>query len=139
MLATAQLASGLDTLRISLHVLAAAVWIGGQIVVAGLLPTVRGFGEDAPKKIARAFARLSWPAFAVLIITGIWNVAALKNGDGSHSWSAVMGIKYVMVILAGGLVYVHTVASSPKLKGASAGIALLASLAAMVLGVALAG
>jgi len=138
-LATAQLASGLDTLRISLHVLAAAVWIGGQIVVAGLLPTVRGFGEDAPKKIARAFARLSWPAFAVLIITGIWNVAALKNGDGSHSWSAVMGIKYVMVILAGGLVYVHTVASSPKLKGASAGIALLASLAAMVLGVALAG
>ena len=139
MLATAQLASGLDTLRISLHVLAAAVWIGGQIVVAGLLPTVRGFGDDAPKKIARAFARLSWPAFAVLIITGIWNVAALKNGGGSHSWSAVMGIKYVMVILAGGLVYVHTVASSPKLKGASAGIALLASLAAMVLGVALAG
>lgn len=139
MLATAHLAPGLDVLRVSLHVLAAAVWIGGQIVVAGLLPTVRGFGDDAPKKIARAFARLSWPAFVVLIITGIWNVAALKNGDGSQSWSAVMGIKYVMVILAGGLVYVHTAATSPKLKGASAGIALLASVAAMVLGVALAG
>ncbi len=139
MIATDALASGVDTLRLSLHILAACVWIGGQIVVAGLLPTVRGFGDDAPRKIARAFARLSWPAFVVLIATGIWNVAALKNGDGSHSWAAVMGAKYMVVLLSGALVIVHTVAKSPKVKGASAGIALLASLAAMVLGVVLAG
>ena len=38
-----------------LHILSASVWVGGQIVVAGLVPTVRGFGDDAPKALANAF------------------------------------------------------------------------------------
>jgi putative copper export protein len=134
-----QLAGGLDTLRVSLHVLAAAVWIGGQIVVAGLLPTVRGFGADAPGKVARAFARVSWPAFVVLVATGVWNVLALHNGAGNHDWQAVLGAKYLVVALAAAAVLVHTRAASARLKGLSAGLGLLASLVALVLGVLLAG
>ena len=30
-----------DTIRVTLHVLAATVWVGGQITLAGLLPTWR--------------------------------------------------------------------------------------------------
>jgi putative copper export protein len=136
--AEAQLAGGLDIFRLSLHVLAAAVWIGGQIVVAGLMPTVRGFGPDAPGKVARAFARLSWPAFLVLLATGIWNVAAAPSPH-STAWNAVLGIKILIVVLAGAAVGAHTRVREPRWRGATAGLGLAFSLVAMVLGVALAG
>jgi putative copper export protein len=139
MFAAVNLASASDTIRLSLHVLAASVWIGGQIVLAGLVPTVRGFGGDATKKVAQAFARINWPAFVVLIGTGIWNVAALHNGGSNSSWKMVLGIKMAFVLLAAVAVFAHTKLASAKLKGASAGLGLLASLVAMVLGVALAG
>ena len=138
MLAEAQLAGGLDIFRLSLHVLAATVWIGGQIVLAGLLPTIRGFGPEAPGKVARAFARLSWPAFGLLIITGIWNITAAPSPQSS-AWSAVLGIKILCVVLAGAAVGAHTRVKDPRWRGASAGLGLAFSLAAMVLGVALAG
>ena len=72
------LASGLDGFRLILHVLAATVWVGGQLTMVGLLPTIRTLGEDAPKKAAQALGRLLWPAYALLIITGFWNVGALQ-------------------------------------------------------------
>jgi len=137
-LAAAQLAPGLDILRISLHVFAATVWIGGQVVLAGLLPTVRGFGPDAPGKIARAFGRLSWPAFWLLVATGIWNAASVGSPHGS-GWDAVLGVKVLVVIVAGACVYAHTKVSSAQLRGITAGLGLLFSLVAMVLGVALSG
>ena len=71
------LSDGLGGFRLILHVLAATVWVGGQFTVAGLLPTIRTLGEDAPKKVARAFGRLLWPAYAVLVVTGFWNISAL--------------------------------------------------------------
>jgi len=36
------LSTGIGGIRLILHVTAAAVWVGGQITVAGLLPTIRG-------------------------------------------------------------------------------------------------
>ena len=37
------------TVRLFLHVLAASVWVGGQITLAGLVPGLRGLGADAPR------------------------------------------------------------------------------------------
>jgi len=139
MSSTLQLASFSSTVRLSLHVLAACVWVGGQLVLAGLLSTVRGFGPDAPKKIAQAFGRLSWPAFWLLIITGFWNYAAVHGSTMSSAWSTVFAIKMLLVVVSGVATLVHTKVASPSLKGASAGVGMLATLAAMVLGVALAG
>jgi putative copper export protein len=62
------------TLRLFVHVLAATVWVGGQIAVAGLVPVLRGISTDAPRLAARRFAVVAWPAFAVLVATGIWNL-----------------------------------------------------------------
>lgn len=137
--AAPQLANALSVVRLSLHVLAATVWVGGQLVVAGLLPTVRGLGEGATQRIAQAFGRLSWPAYWLLIATGIWNYAAIAHGEATKSWNAVFGIKMVVVLVAGLGAYLHTKASSPKARGLYAGVGTLASITALVLGVALAG
>jgi putative copper export protein len=134
-----QLADWITIVRLSLHVLAACVWVGGQFVVAGLLPTVRGLGDTAPRKVAQAFARLSWPAFALLIVTGFWNFFAVDHQQATSSWSAVFSVKMACVVVAGVGTFLHTRATSPKAKGAWAGIGTLASVAALVLGVALAG
>ena len=134
----AGLASSLDALRLSLHVLAATVWVGGQLVVAGLLPTVRSFGADATKQLARAFGRMQWPAYAVLLVTGIWNVAATDNGQPS-AWHAVLGAKIGVVALAGIAAYLHQRSKTPLGLAAWGALTALASLGALVLGVLLAG
>jgi len=71
-----------DELRLFLHLLAAAVWIGGQIVLAALVPALRAAGPDVPAAAARAFSRVAWPAFAVLLVTGAWNLTATSDGFG---------------------------------------------------------
>src|ERR1700727_1051861 len=108
------LSDGLGGFRLILHVLAATVWVGGQFTVAGLLPTLRTLGEDAPKKVAVAFARLLWPAYAVLVITGFWNISALTVKDASSAWKTVLIIKIVVVVLAGVGVFLHQRATTKR-------------------------
>lgn len=134
-----QLANTLTIVRLTLHVFAACIWIGGQFVLAGLLPTVRGLGAEAPQKIARAFGRLSWPAFWLLVATGVWNYLAIDHRAASNSWNMIFGIKMVVVLVAGLGSYLHTKAAPPKARGIYAGIGTLASILALVLGVALTG
>ena len=136
---TVTLAPALDAVRLTLHVLAAAVFVGGQITVAGLLPTVRGLGEDAPRRVARQFARLQWPAFGVVVLTGFWNIGATSSGTHQHAWSVVLGFKIAVVAIAGIAAGVHSRAKSKALIAATGAIAGLASLTALALGVLLAG
>ena len=137
--APAQTADAVTALRLSLHVLAATIWVGGQFVVAGLLPTLRGIGGDAPRKIARSFGLLAWPAFGVLIITGIWSFAAINHSGASNGWNAAFGIKMMMVLVSGIGVFLHTRAHSPKARGIFAGVGALASIIALILGVVISG
>ena len=58
----------LETVRLFLHVLAATIWVGGQLVLAALVPALRGAGAEVPRPAARAFNRIAWPAFGVLIV-----------------------------------------------------------------------
>jgi len=136
--ASVRLTPAVDGIRLSLHVLAAAVWVGGQITLAGLVPTARGLGEGAAAALARAFARLQWPAYVVLVGTGIWNVAAAGNPRPS-AWQAVLGAKIAVVAVAGLAAYLHTRSKSPAALAAWGAMAALTSLAALVMGVFLAG
>lgn len=134
----AALAPAIGGLRLTLHVLAAAVWVGGQLTVAGLLPTVRRLGDDASRKIAGAFARLSWPAYAVLVATGIWNVFAAGAGQPG-GWRVVLYVKIAVVVAAGLAAWLHGRATRRTwlaVWGAAAG---LTSVTALVMGVFLAG
>lgn len=135
-----QLASGLDALRLSLHVLAATVWVGGQIVMMGLVPTARALSDEtAPVKLARAFARVSWPAFWILVVTGFWNMSALHGETAEGAWNTVMGVKLIVVALAGLGAFLHGRAKGAAGKAAWGSISGLASITALVLGVLLSG
>lgn len=134
----AQLAPAVDAVRLTLHVLAATVWVGGQITLAGLVPTLRGAGEGTTRAAARAFARLSWPAYVVLLATGIWNVSATAHGQGT-TWDTVLYVKLAVVVLAGVAAWAHTRSRSRVALAVWGALAALASVGALALGVLLAG
>ena len=134
----AGLAPALDGVRLSLHVLAATIWVGGQVTMAGLVPAARGLGEGAAKTLARAFGRVQWPAYAVLVVTGFWNVSAVHAGQ-PNVWQAVLGVKIVVVAVAGLSAYLHTRSTTRRGLAVWGALAGLSSIAALVMGVFLAG
>jgi putative copper export protein len=133
------LASGVDTVRLTLHVLAASVWVGGQLVMMGLVGPARGLGGDAPKVLAGAFARLAWPAYAVLVVTGFWNISTFTWSQQSTAWKTVLIVKIVVVVLAGLGAFLHQRATSRAQLALWGSVAGTASVAALVMGILLAG
>ena len=131
------LSPSLATLRIFLHVLSAAVWVGGQIVLVGLVGPLRAVHVDAPRVMARAYNRIAWPAFAILFATGIWNVAAIKVSDTSTAYQLTLALKLIMVVVAGLASAVHVVSKSKAALAIGGALGLLGSLAATFLGVLL--
>jgi putative copper export protein len=133
------LSDGLGGFRLILHMLAATVWVGGQFTVVGLLPTIRTLGEDAPKAVGRALGRLLWPAYALLVVTGFWNIGALTLKDASSAWKAVLMVKIAVVVVAGVAVFLHQRASTRRATAVWGAVGALASVGALGLGVFLAG
>ena len=118
-----------------LHIVAASVWVGGQIVVAGLVPTVRGFGEDAPKALAQAFNKVAWPAFGLAVLTGLGNVLLMGMDEIKHP---LIEIKVMLVLFSAVGAVVHQTANGNKARLAAGGaLALLFGLGAMYAGVLL--
>ena len=133
------LAPGLDALRLTLHVLAASIWVGGQIVMVGLVGPARRAGPEVPAALARAFARLAWPAYAVLVVTGFWNLSTFVWAHQTAAWQAVLVAKIVVVVAAGVSSLLHTRATSRAAMALWGSVAGLASVAALAMGVLLAG
>jgi len=129
-----------DTVRLSLHVLAATVWVGGQLVLAALVPTLRAAGTEVPKAAARRFNQLAWPAFAVLVGTGIWNVVAVQHEDDpSSTYHAVLYVKMAVVLVSGLTAYLHARARTKAGLAVFGALAGASALAALVIGIVLAG
>lgn len=126
-----------DTLRVTLHVLAATVWVGGQITLAGLLPTVRSLGDDVPRRVARAFNRIAWPAYAVLVATGAWNLLEVQVGDRDTDYHVTLGVKLLIVALSGAAAAVHATTRARAVLAASGAVGGLSALVAVLLGVQL--
>ena len=133
------LAPALDTIRLTLHVLAATVWVGGQILMVGLLGPARQLGGDAPKALARAFARMAWPAYLLLLVTGIWNITAVHYSSQDSAWKAVLMAKIAVVILAGVAVGLHQRATTKGQLALWGSVGGVTSVAALVMGILLAG
>jgi putative copper export protein len=128
------LSPNLTTLRLFLHILAASIWVGGQIGLAGVVPTVRRAAPDATKAVARAFARVAWPAFAVVVLTGIWNLVEIDVADTGTTYHVTLFVKLVLVFASGAAAALHSVGRTKLTLALGGAIGLLAGLGAMFCG-----
>jgi uncharacterized membrane protein len=150
------------TVRLFLHVLAATVWVGGQITLGAVIPALRPAADDPDPEAARVriravaqrFQVAAWAAFAVLLLTGVWNLQALHVGDQSGEWLATLMAKLFCVAVTGIAAGVHILIAAPRVRaatdpaarrkaaafsGACEGISVLFAVAALFLGVLLTG
>jgi len=132
------LATVSDTIRLSLHILAATIWVGGQIVLAFLVPVLRAAGGEVPRSAARAYNKVAWPAFWVLVVTGIWNVV-VERDTATPAWNAVLGVKVAFVALSGVAAFLHTRATDARGRAVWGSLSGASALILVVLGVVLAG
>ncbi len=123
-----------DTIRLFVHVLAASVWVGGQIVLAGLVPSLRRTHPDAAKVAAKAFARVAWPAFVVVVITGLWNLGDIGVADTTTSYQITLFVKIALAMASGAAAAVHQIGTSKVALAVGGAFGLLAALGAMFCG-----
>lgn len=144
----------LDDIRLALHILAASIWVGGQLVLGGLVPALRPAGPERVRAVARSFQRLAWPAFGVAVATGVWNLIAIDAANRSREWWTTLLIKLVLVSASGIAAALHVLVLGPAVRraaddrtrrraamgsGICEGVSVLAGLGALFLGVVLAG
>ena len=111
----------LTTFRMFVHILAATVWVGGQLVMMGLVPVARTLGPDAPRQLAKRFGMVSWPAFLILTFTGIWNALSIDFNDAPTSYKTKFGLKMTCYLITGIGAALHSLGPSigqtkPKLR-----------------------
>jgi putative copper export protein len=133
-----------------MHVIAACVWIGGQVTIGMLVPMLRG--QPALLAAARRFQWVLWAAFLVLVVTGIANVH-----NAGISWSHLnsnpigrtLSIKLGFVFLSGLAAAVHAFVVAPRVargstpalrawSGILGAVSLLAAVVAALYGVIIA-
>jgi putative copper export protein len=124
-----------DTIRLFLHVLGATVWVGGQLTLAGLVSTVRDVDAGAPRVVARRFNLIAWPAFALLLATGIWNLLEIDIGDRSTEYQVTLLVKLSIVALSGVSAFLHSMARSRTGLAVWGALSGLSSVAALFFGV----
>jgi len=125
------------TVRLFIHVLAATVWVGGQITLGALVPTVRTLGPDATRSVARQFNRVAWPAFGVLVVTGIWNLYEVDITSASTEYQVTLFVKLVLVAASGIGAGVHVQGRSRVALAVGGAAAALGAVGALFLGVLL--
>ncbi len=136
------LSPSIDTILLFIHVLAAAVWVGGQFVLAGIVPGLRAIDAEhntpsvATKAAAHGFARVAWPAFGIAFATGIWSILSI-DGSSSLAYNMTLGLKLLLVVAAGGSAFVHSQTSKKPVLAATGAIGAIASVAVLFLGVLL--
>jgi putative copper export protein len=127
-----------DTVRLFLHVLAATVWVGGQITLAALVPVLRRLGAEIPRAAARRFNQVAWPAFAILILTGVWNMIVVRS-QITGSYETTLVVKLAVVAVSGITAALHARARSTMGLAVFGALTGVSALAALFLGILLAG
>ena len=126
-----------DSIRLFLHVLAASVWVGGQIVLGGLVPKLRQVAPESLKVAANAFARIAWPAFAVVVVTGMWNILDITVGDMTSEYQITMFVHVLLAMAAAMFVVIHSIGQTKLALALGGALGLLTSLGAMFVGILL--
>jgi hypothetical protein len=81
---------------------------------------------------------VAWPAYWVLVATGIWNIAA-ERAEAPSGWDTVLAVKVVLVALSGVAAFLHTRASTTAGLAVWGALSGLSALSAVYVGILLAG
>ena len=128
-----------------LHVLGACVWIGGQLVVAVVVPLTRD-DPNLARALGRRFQAVAWPAFALLVATGI--IQAYADGITPTTLLAsaagrTLAVKLIFVLVSGAAALAHSLTPawrrSPGLAATLGGISFVSAVVAALYGVVLGG
>ncbi|MBT8201680.1 MAG: hypothetical protein HKN74_09730 [Acidimicrobiia bacterium] len=126
-----------------LHLVATSVWLGGLITLGALVGAVRGAGADRTvlTAMARRFGTLSWAALAVLVVTGILQLARSEISlRDDTDYAVTLFVKLALVGIAAGLALFHQMTartSSPATRGIVQAAILLAGLGVVAAAVTL--
>ena len=128
----------LGSLRTYLHILAVCVWLGGQVVLAGVVPKLRKTNPEVLSNIARGYATIAWPAMILIVVTGAWGLAEIDSSNQSSAYLVTLGIKMLLMAAAVIATLIHSKGTTKITKGLGGAIGLLATLFAAYCGVLLA-
>jgi putative copper export protein len=97
-----------DSLVIWVHLICSSIWVGGSIFIgAVLVPVLKSYTKSLEElvalmvKIGRRFNRITVPAFALLIVTGIYNsrgFIANPSGLFETAYGMILFTKIILVI-----------------------------------------
>jgi len=127
----------LDTLRLFLHVLAASVWVGGQIVLGGLVPRLRARHPESLSTAAQGFARVAWPAFGITVVTGIWNILEVSSADTDSNYQVTLFVHVLLAVATAIFAAVHSMGRGKLALALGGALGLLTGLGAMFVGLLL--
>jgi putative copper export protein len=131
------LAIDATAVRLFVHVLAATIWVGGQLTLAGLVPALRRLGPDAPRAVARQFNRIAWPAFGVLVASGIWNLLEADITSVDSEYQTTVAVKLGFVAMSGIGAAAHSRGRTAKAFAVGGAAAAIGAVGALFLGVVL--
>lgn len=77
----------------TIHLIAAAIWTGGLLVLGFSVTAIRSATDDVEvlRSVARMFARVSWVAMAVAVASGTWLFFfwRLQASDLAWKWTLI--------------------------------------------------
>ena len=98
---------------------------------------MRETNRELLPKIARRFAQLSWPAFAVVVLTGFWNIFEINVTDHSTAYQVTLFLKVALAIGSAVAAFIHSVSNGKLGKALGGAVSLLFGLAALFVGLLL--
>lgn len=112
------LAAAVHVVLLVFHLLAAAVWVGGTVVLVFVaVPVVRRFEGEARatllREVGRRWRPLGWGALGTLVLTGL--LLADEDGGFRGSFGAVLAVKVTLVALLIGAAAAHDFVLGPRL------------------------
>ena len=97
-----------DGLVTWVHLICASIWVGGSIFIGVVLvPVLKSYTKSVEElvalmvKVGRRFNKVTVPAFAILIATGIYNSRAFISDPGAlldTTYGTILLIKIILVV-----------------------------------------